>query len=59
MPTIADIPTYLLPASCMKEFLAWLSLLPVQSWIRRDLAVIWQRVNGITFTDADYKKFGL
>jgi len=59
MASLVDIPTYLLNADNKDSFIAWLKALPVETWIRRDLARAWQKYTTVKFTDQDYIQSGL
>lgn len=59
MASLVDIPTYLLSPDQKDSFLAWVKALPVETWIRRDLALAWQKYTHVKLTDLDYIKAGL
>lgn len=59
MPSLVDIPDYLLSPEMKDSFLAWLKALPVESWIRRDLARAWQKHTRVKLSNKDYIQVGL
>jgi hypothetical protein len=59
MPSLVDIPSHLLSIDQKDAFLAWLKQLPIQVWMKRDLARAWMyHVKQVLFKD-DYWKAGL
>lgn len=59
MPSLVDIPSYLLSPDKKDSFLAWVKALPVETWIRRDLVRAWQKHTQVRLTDQDYIQAGL
>lgn len=59
MASLVDIPSYLLSPDKKDSFLAWVKALPVETWIRRDLARAWQKYTRVKLTDQDYIQAGL
>lgn len=59
MPSLVDIPGHLLSLSEKEAFLAWLKQLPIQTWMKRDLARAWRNHVKIEMLAEDYWKAGL
>lgn len=59
MASLVDIPNHLLSPDQKDSFLAWVKALPVETWIRRDLARAWSKYTSVKLTDQDYIQAGL
>jgi len=54
MPSLADIPEYLLPIENKIEFMAWLDDLPLSPDAKKELMSLWAEYNATHFTREDY-----
>lgn len=59
MPSLVDIPAHLLSLTNKESFLSWLKQLPIQTWMKRDLARAWKNHVQYNMTGDDYRKAGL
>jgi len=59
MPSLNDIPPEFLPVSAGQKFINWLKEMPLDNYIKLELALRWQRYNSVQWTKEEYNNAGL
>jgi len=59
MPSISDIPKYLLKPEAKIDFIAWINTFPLDDSAKRKLISRWTDSTGARFSMADFEYSGL